>query len=65
MSNILKGVGKGKPFDLAIMDFSKDYDVVPHKHLLKKIQYYGIKASCLDWIKDFMMNRSQRVKNTS
>ena len=37
------------------MDFSKAFDVVPHKRLLEKLQYYGIKGSCLDW------NRSQRI----
>ena len=27
----------------------------------KKVQYYGIKGPCLDWIKDTLKNRSQRI----
>ena len=43
------------------MDFSKTFDVVPHKHLLEKLRYYGIKGPCMDWIKDLLKNRYQTV----
>ena len=52
---------KGTQYDLAIMDFSKAFDVVPHKGLLEKLQYYDIKSNCLDWSEDFLKNRSERV----
>ena len=35
--------------------------MVPYKHILEKLQYSGINVLCLDWIKDFPKNRSQRV----
>ena len=43
------------------MDFIKAFDVVPHKYLLEKLHYYGIKGPCLDWIEDFQKNGSQRL----
>ena len=61
IDELLQGVAKGKQYDLANMNFSKAFDVVTHKHLLKKFQYYGIKSPCLVWIKDFLKNRYQRV----
>ena len=42
VDELLQGVAKGNQYDLAIMDFSKAFDVVPHKYLLEKLQYYGI-----------------------
>ena len=43
------------------MDFSKGFDVLPHIYLLEKLQYCGIKGPCLDWMNDFLKNRSQQV----
>ena len=57
----LQVVANGKPYDLAIMDFNKAFYVVPHKRLINKLQDYGIKGPCLDLIKDFLKNRSQRI----
>jgi hypothetical protein len=34
---------------------------VPHKRLLKKIKSYGIVGPTLNWIEDFLKNRSQKV----
>ena len=42
-------------------DCSKAFDLVSHKHPLERLQYSGIKGPCLDWIDDFLKNRSQRV----
>ena len=61
VDELLQGVAKGKQYDLAIMDFSRAFLVVPHTHLLKKLQYYCVKAPCLDWINDVLKNRSQKI----
>ena len=47
--------------DVAILDFSKAFDVVPHEHLLLKLNYYGIRDKTLDWIRAFLTHRQQRV----
>ena len=47
--------------DIAIFDFSKAFDSVPHRRLLAKIESYGIRDSTLCWIKLFLSGRSQRV----
>ena len=40
---------------------TKAFEKVSHKHLCTKLHYYGIRGPILDWIKDFISNRSQQV----
>ena len=47
--------------DLILLDFSKAFDKVPHKRLLYKINYYGVRNSTLWWIGDFLGGRTQQV----
>ena len=37
----------------AILDFSKAFDKVPHRRLLTKLDYYGIRGSLLNWFESF------------
>lgn len=37
-----------------VLDFAKAFDKVPHKRLLKKLQYYGIEGSLLNGWKHFL-----------
>ena len=39
--------------DMAIKDFSKAFNAVPHKRLISKLQYYGIHGKTQNWIKNF------------
>jgi len=43
------------------MDFAKAFDNVSHKHLLYKLEFYGIKCIALNWISDFLDSRTQKV----
>ncbi|KAH3866072.1 hypothetical protein DPMN_029124 [Dreissena polymorpha] len=47
--------------DVAIMDFSKAFDVVlvHHGRLLLKLAHNGITGTTHSWIKAFLGNRSQ------
>ena len=47
--------------DIAILDFSKAFDVVPHQKLLHKLHMYGIRNKNLEWIKTFLTRRHQRT----
>jgi hypothetical protein len=46
---------------MAILDFSKAFDVVPHQRLLLKIEHYGIRGQTLQFIRSFLSGRSQTV----
>ena len=47
--------------DIAILDFSKAFDTVPHRKLLHKLESYGIRGSLHSWISSFLCKRQMRV----
>ena len=47
--------------DLIIMDFAKALDKVPHRRLLHKLDYYGIRGSTHKWISSWLSGHSQQV----
>ena len=50
-----------KQTDLIIMDFAKAFDKVPHRRLLHKLEYYGIRGSTHKWINSWLSGRTQQV----
>ena len=46
---------------MVILDFSKAFDVVPHRHLLGKLSLYGINGPILRWIEAFLTDWVQGV----
>ena len=52
---------KNIQIDLAVLDFSKAIDTVPHKCMLGKLSHYGIKGPVLHWIRAFFADRTQLV----
>ena len=52
---------KNIPVDCMYLDFRKAFDAVPHKRLLHKIKGYGVRGNILNWVTDFLSNRSQYV----
>ena len=59
--HIFNDADKVKQVDAVILDFAKAFDTVPHKRLLHKLRFYGIRGSLLSWMSDFLTNREQRV----
>ena len=47
--------------DIGVLDFSKAFDVVPHKRLLSKLRHYGIEGKCANWVNSFLSGRNQEV----
>ena len=47
--------------DVAILDFSKAFDTVPHARLMKKLEKIGIKGGIHNWIYKFLHYREQKV----
>ena len=43
------------------MDFAKAFDKVSHMHLIKKLDYYGVRGKSNRWIKSFLSDRQQQV----
>jgi hypothetical protein len=61
MHDFLSSHDAGRQTDIAILDFSKAFDTVPHKRLLHKLDHYGIKGPIHNWITNFLTRRKMRV----
>ena len=61
LEDITEAMDNGKDVDVIYLDFCKAFDKKPHQRLLKKLEKYGIKGTLLNWIKDFISDRQQRV----
>ena len=46
---------------MLILDFSKAFDTVPHKRLLKKLEPYGINENILSCLEAWLTQREQQV----
>ena len=49
------------PVDAVYLDFRKAFDTVPHERLLNKLHGYGVRGNVLNWVRDFLSDRSQFV----
>jgi hypothetical protein len=56
-----KAVNNGKEIRVVFLDISKAFDRVWHKGLLYKLKKCGITGRLLDWLKDYLTDRQQRV----
>ena len=54
-------VDRSREVDVVYLDFAKAFDKVPHFRLSLKLKSLGIEGNILNWIKDWLSNRQQRV----
>ncbi|MCG8035005.1 MAG: reverse transcriptase family protein, partial [Candidatus Thiodiazotropha taylori] len=47
--------------DVVLLDFAKAFDKVPHRRLLYKLSYYGVRGQTLQWVEAFLGQRTQQV----
>ena len=47
--------------DIIYLDFAKALDSVPHNVLIAKLQLFGINGSLLEWFRNYLSDRKQRV----
>ena len=59
--DLLSSFNSKSQIDVAILDFSKAFDTVPHAGLLGKLEHYGIDSKILLWITNFLNNRKRVV----
>ena len=50
-----------KAVDVLYLNFSKAFDKVPHKRLVKKVKAHGTGSNIWRWIGAWLSDRSQRV----
>ena len=54
-------VAQGKVVDSIYLDFQKAFDTVPHRRLMRKLKAYGISGAVLEWIREYLKDRTQVV----
>lgn len=59
--NIAKNANEHLNSCVIFCNISKAFDRVWHKGLLHKLQHYGFQGNILAWLKDYLLNRSQKV----
>ena len=61
MHKISSALDKELPTDIIYVDYSKTFDSVDHKLLLKKLHIPGISGSLLEWMTDYLLHRRQKT----
>ena len=61
VEHLVRNLDHGKQTDLLLLDFSKAFDTVPHKRLLKKLDHYGIHGQLIKWIESWHCGRTHTV----
>ena len=61
LNDLMQSYDQGSQVDVAILDFSKAFDTVPHRKLLYKLKNYGISGSTHAWLSSFLTNRTMKV----
>ena len=61
LHDLLKSHDKSVQTDIAILDFSKAFDTVPHDRLLHKMNAYGVQGKIHVWLSSFLKNRHMNV----
>ena len=52
----------GLPVDVIYLDYEKAFDKVPHQRLLRQLVKFGIGGNVLQWIGDYLKDRTQKVR---
>ena len=56
-----KALDNSGQVDVVFIDFAKAFDLVDHTILLTKLCKYGVRGSLLEWCRDYLTDRQQRV----
>ncbi|KAK3879851.1 hypothetical protein Pcinc_015615 [Petrolisthes cinctipes] len=59
--DVISWLDSGYVVDVVLFDFSKAFDVVCHTILIDNLRHIGVGGRLLDWISDFLTDRTMRV----
>ena len=62
LSDIVKSLELNKPTICLYLDLSKAFDTLLHPVILKKLERYGVRGTCLEWMKSYLQDRKMLVK---
>jgi ribonuclease P/MRP protein subunit RPP40 len=62
MDEITTRLDRGEKVEVCYLDFRKAFDVVNHRLLLMKLNWYGIPSGLQNWIREFLVGRSFLVE---
>lgn len=61
VQDLASNTSNGNQIDVILLDFAKAFEKVPHRRLLHKLNFYGIRGCTLQWIESFLTDKKQRV----
>lgn len=59
--DFVKGINEGGQIDAIVLDMPKDFDRVPHKTLLCKLDNFGMNWDVIQWIRGYLKDQTQFV----
>ena len=62
LDSIIRLLDESEAVDVVYLDFAKAFDKLDHRLLIQRLGDLGIVGKARDWIKSFLMDRTQRVK---
>lgn len=62
LEQVFFGLNEGELVAIVFCDFSKAFDCVDHKTMLKKLEIYGFGGITYSWFESYFSGREQRVK---
>ena len=61
VNDCAKNLNNSQQVDTILLDFSKAFDEINHRKLMIKMDHYGVRDKLLDWMNDFLSERTQQV----
>ena len=58
---LIRSFDKSLQTDMAILDFSRAFDIVPHRRLISNLTSYSVNGQVLTWIDSFLSDRKMTV----
>lgn len=60
-TSVTQSVEKLKKPSHIFLDFANIFDLVHHKTLINKLEYYGVGVTEMHWLKSYLSNKRQAV----